>query len=87
MTNINFDMFWLLRLTSTLDLIIRVFKLYEIDKNIKLIDRIIFRMYISGFDLMYVKHANDNVINKPTFLSNVLNNISFMITIFYYNRI
>ena len=38
--------------------------MYEIDKNIKLIDRIIFRMYISGFDLMYVKHANDNVINN-----------------------
>ena len=61
--------------------------MYEIDKNIKLIDRIIFRMYISGFDLMYVYHSYDNVINKPTFLSNVLNNISFMITIFYYNRI
>ena len=57
------------------------------DSLVTTIDRIIFRMYISGFDLMYVKHANDNVINKPTFLSNVLNNISFMITIFYYNRI
>tara|TARA_B100000686_G_C16788402_1_gene976914 strand:+ start:1059 stop:1214 length:156 start_codon:yes stop_codon:yes gene_type:complete len=47
------------------------FKIYEIDKNTILKDKIILFIEVSDFVLIYVKETNDKVIKRLTFLKDV----------------